>query len=71
MGYILLLIVGVAVVVGLIVMFMGGKRRPAGRTTPYNDVTKKTPAADEANPAASSTATQSQANAAQKHTPPA
>ena len=71
MGYILLLVVGAAVLIGLAVMFMGGKRRPAGRTTPYDDVTKKTPAADEANPAASSTASQSQASAAQKHTPPA
>ena len=71
MGYILLLIVGVVVVVGLLVMFMGGKRRAAGRTAPYGDVTQKQPGAEEANPAASSTATQAQADTARKHTPPA
>ncbi|MEO7701730.1 MAG: hypothetical protein ABIZ04_21095 [Opitutus sp.] len=71
MGYILLLIVGAVVVIGLIVMFMGGQRRAAGRTPPYEDVTQTQPGAEEANPAASSTATDAQAEAARKHTPPA
>jgi hypothetical protein len=71
MGYIFLLIIGAAVVVVLLVMFVGRSRRPEGRTSPANDVTQKVPGAEEANPAASSTAPQSQANTAQKHTPPA
>ena len=70
MGYIFLLIVGAVVLVGLAVLFMGGHRRPAGQTSPYADVTQKTPGAEEANPAASSIASQTQANTAQRHTPP-
>jgi hypothetical protein len=71
MGYIILLIVGLAVVIGLLVMFVGGKRRPTGQVSPGNDVTQKVPGAEEANPAASSTAPSNQVNTAQKHTPPA
>ena len=71
MGYIILLIVGIVVVIGLLILFVGGKRRPAGRASPGNDVTQKEPGAEEANPAASSTAPSDQANRAQKHTPPA
>jgi hypothetical protein len=71
MGYILLLVVGAAVLIGLAFLFMGGRRRPAGRTMGGGDVTRKTPAADDVTPAASDTASQSEASAAQKKIPPA
>lgn len=71
MGYILLLIIGGAVLIGLIVLFMGGRSRPAGRTAVGKEVMREQPSADEPSPAASSTASQAQANAAQRHTPPA
>ena len=71
MGYILLLIVGVAVVIGLIVMFVGKSRRPAGQTSPATDVTQKKPSADEPTPTSSSSTTTSQAAAAEKRIPPA
>jgi len=71
MGYIFLLIIGGAVLVGVLILLMSGGRRPAGRAKPYNDVTPRKPEAEDANPAASSTATAAQADAAQKHTPPA
>ena len=71
MGYILLLIVGAAVVIGLFVMFVGRSRRPAGRTSPATDVTQKQPAADEPSPTSSSTTTPTQASAAEKRIPPA
>lgn len=71
MGYILLLFIGGIVLVGLLVMFMGGRRRGAGPTHPGGDVTHKTPAADEPTPAASSTASSAQSYTAQNRTPPA
>lgn len=71
MGYILLLILSVAAVVVLAAAFMGGRKRPTGRVAPRNDVTHKTPSADAPTPGASSTASQSDADAAQRHTPPA
>ena len=71
MGYILLLIVGAVVVVGLIVMFVGRSRRPSGQTSPATDVTHQQPAADEPSPTSSASATQSQASAAEKKIPPA
>jgi hypothetical protein len=72
MGYTLLLIVGAVVLVGVIVLFMSGRRRSAGQTqVGRGDVTQKQPAADEPNPAASSTASNSQSTAAQTRTPPA
>ncbi len=71
MGYILLLILGVVVVFVLVAAFMGGQKRAKGRVEPRNDMTPKTPAADEPTPGASSTATNSEASAAQRHTPPA
>lgn len=71
MGYIFLLLIGAAVVVGVIVAFMGGRRRPAGRTAPEHDFTYKQPAAESVTPGDSSTASQSTADSAQKHIPPA
>lgn len=72
MGYIVVLIVGVVVVVGLFALFVGGRKRPAGQTNPRGgDVTPKRPAADEPTPGASATASEAQARAAQKETPPA
>lgn len=71
MGYILLLIIGAAVLIGLFVMFVGRSRKPAGRTSPADDVTHKNPSADEPTPTASSSATTAQASAAEKRIPPA
>jgi hypothetical protein len=71
MGYILLLIIGAAVLIGLFVMFVGRSRKPTGRTSPANDVTHKTPAADEPTPTASSTTNTTQASAAERRIPPA
>jgi len=72
MGYIVVLILGTVVVVGLLALFVGGRKRPVGQTNPRgDDVTPKRPAADEPTPGASSTANQAQVRAAQKHTPPA
>jgi hypothetical protein len=71
MGYILALIIGIAVLVLLLVAFMGGKRRPVGRASLGKDITHKEPAADEATPGASDTAGNRAARAAQERTPPA
>jgi len=72
MGYIVVLIIGTVVVIGLLAMFVGGRKRPAGQTNPRGgDITPKRPAADEPTPGASATASRSQVRAAQKETPPA
>lgn len=71
MGYILVLILGVTVVVVLAVAFMGGKKRPVGRAAPGNDVTPKQPAANGPTPGASDTASNREADAAQRRIPPA
>lgn len=70
MGYILLLIIGVAVLIGLFVMF-AGRSKPAGQTAPADDVTHKKPAADEPTPTESTTTNTTQAAAAEKKIPPA
>ena len=71
MGYIIVLVVGVVLLVVITMAFMGGRRGGAGRTKPHHDITPKQPEAETLNPAASDTATQKEANAAQRHTPPA
>ncbi len=71
MGYILLLVLGVAVVVVILAALAGGKKRAVGRAAPGDDVTYKKPAAEEANPAASRVASQGQADQAERRTPPA
>ncbi len=71
MGYILVLIIGAVVVVGLLVAFMSGRKRAVGRTGPGDDVTVKTPASESPTPSASSTASNRNADTAQRRTPPA
>lgn len=76
MGYILVLVLGAALVLVLLMAFVGGKRRATGRASggPVSgggDVTPKAPEAESATPAASSIAPESRAQNAQKHTPPA
>lgn len=71
MGYILVFILGGLALVGVCVALVGGRKRPVGRTAIGHDVSYKQPAADEANPAASDTASDAQAEAARKKTPPA
>jgi hypothetical protein len=71
MGYIFLLVIGTVVVVGIFVMFVGGRRRSGGQVEHGRDVTVKRPAADEPTPTGSSTATNAQARAAEKKIPPA
>lgn len=71
MGYIVLLVLGIAAIVVLAAALMSGRRRPAGRTWPGKDITPKQPAANEPTPGASDTAPPGQAEQAQRHTPPA
>lgn len=71
MGYILLLILLVAVVGVLLMAFMGGQKRPVGRAKPGDDVTPQQPAASEPTPHASDVAGNRAADQAQQRTPPA
>jgi hypothetical protein len=71
MGYILTLVIGGVVVIGIIAMLVAGKKRSAGQTHRGDDVSVKKPAADEPTPGASNTAGSAQIRSAQKHTPPA
>jgi hypothetical protein len=71
MGYIVVIVVGAVVVLALLFIFIGGRKRPTGRAWSKGDVTFKQPAANEPTPGASSTASNSEANAAQRRTPPA
>ena len=71
MGYIFLLVVGTVVVAGMLIMFVGGRKKSVGQVSRGHDVTVKKPAADEPTPSVSAAASSSQARAAEKLTPPA
>jgi hypothetical protein len=71
MGYILVIVLGGLVVLALLAAAIGGRKRAKGRAWGGGDVTVKQPAANEPTPAASSTASTAQENAAQRRVPPA
>jgi hypothetical protein len=65
------LVLGGVVLVAILLAFMSGRRRPVGRAKPYGDVTPNVPEAETLTPSASSAATQDQADASRRQTPPA
>lgn len=71
MGYILVLLLGTAVVVVVFMAVMSGRKRPTGQVERGADVTQKKPSADQPTPGASQTATDNEAGEAQRRTPPA
>lgn len=72
MGYIIVFILGIIFLAVLITSLVGmGQRRGQNGTLPSDHPVSRTePAADEANPAASATATPRQRENAERHTPP-
>ena len=72
MGYILALVLGLLVLGGLFLAFVGGGKTPRrGTLRPEQDKSYKKPSADAPTAAASSVESQTQVENARRHTPPA